>query len=1161
MKNDDTPLDPLLEALGETARREAIAEQERFDDRWHRLVRGELSAAEEAALRAEVEAAKDGERQGDYEALRPLGEAFHDRMVLRLLAERQPSGAPGTPAAGKVVSMAERQGTPRRWLPAAAGIAAVLLMALVGVRLGWFDGAGGPLPEYAITMRRGIQEERGSTTASTAVPTFHRDRAFEMAVSTSDPIDGDLRRRYFLQNDAGEVREWGFRFRESPARDAEVVMGTGGEVEPGSWDLVMLYGHADRLPDPLADPEVLDRGQGRGWATLRQPLRVEPGVGGSDPYRPETRLRVEYAGCFAVSPGPVCVPQGETLKLWIQVPVTTALEIQVGGHAVEQLRIEKPGGQLFRVPVAATDGEVRVIADLPEGREAWRLELGTFGPEWLRALLSSAYGGADGARRDMEDRLALATPAEAAFLHSYLARFPGIPEAESTAHLEEAVRLHQKAGQLRQVAEDVSMLAHREMVQQRMESARQRLEGVTLPFYAPAEARFLLLYSRGVLERNTGNYRLAGESLAAAYALAAALELDQQTIAEQAFGLTLQSLGRVDEAAAYFQRSPGTIRDACERASWLNNRAWLVLLSDPASRLGLGDPIQMLAEGLAAAADCPAALRLHLLLNQALALVEEGRGQEAWAALYEADRLESASTLLHRLWRQDIEARLALEDSDGGGPTALSLYQAMEDMATRAFFPEGVWRAKVGQAKALARMGDRPRAIATLHAAETLLDSQSLQVPMHEGRAQFVTQREEGSRLLLALLLQDQRLDEALTVARRSRIRVLKGLLQGHRLDHLSPADQARWQAAHDQYRALRHEIAALAEAEHERAGDAKEGEIRLQRERLQAAARKVLDRAYLLLGSEAPWTPPPLAEGEALLIYHPLPEGWVGFAATAGRIVAHRFAWTPSALDEPQTLAQTLLKPFRAQIEQAARIRVLPYGPVRLVDFHALPWGDGVLLQDRAVVYGLDLDDRDPTRRLPREAPRRALILTNPSGGLPAAEAEGDAVAQGLAAQAGSWRIQRLQQEATAPAVVEGFSQGVDLFHYAGHGSFGGGEGWDSALELARESRLALGDVLALDQPPRWVVLSACEAARSAEARIAGAGLGVAQAFLVAGSDLVVAATRPVGDAAAQRLFAEVYAQWPPDGDLGEALRVAQVAWRRQAPGEDWASFRILVP
>ena len=117
---------------------------------------------------------------------------------------------------------------------------------------------------------------------------------------------------------------------------------------------------------------------------------------------------------------------------------------------------------------------------------------------------------------------------------------------------------------------------------------------------------------------------------------------------------------------------------------------------------------------------------------------------------------------------------------------------------------------------------------------------------------------------------------------------------------------------------------------------------------------------------------------------------------------------------------------------------------------------------------------------------------------------------------------------------------------------------GWDSVLPLAESSDLTLGDILALTHAPRWVVLSGCETARTGTATPAES-LGLAQAFLAAGSASVLAAVRPVADETAASLVDGFYRAWTQATPASAALRAAQLALRASDPAADWASFRIV--
>jgi CHAT domain-containing protein len=237
----------------------------------------------------------------------------------------------------------------------------------------------------------------------------------------------------------------------------------------------------------------------------------------------------------------------------------------------------------------------------------------------------------------------------------------------------------------------------------------------------------------------------------------------------------------------------------------------------------------------------------------------------------------------------------------------------------------------------------------------------------------------------------------------------------------------------------------------------------------------------------------------------------------------------------------------------QAGQIRVLPYGVLRNVDFHALPFAGDVLLATAPVVYGLDL----PAPADGAEPGARALVVADPRGDLPAARREAERVTAALEAHR-QWTAETLAGPAALAGALRARLGEVDLFHYAGHAVFGGPGGWDSVLPLAGSSDLTLGDILALARAPRWVVLSGCETGRSGAAAPAES-LGLAQAFLAAGSASVLAAVRPVADETAAALVEGYYRAWSRATPAAQALRTAQLALRARDPQADWSSFRVV--
>jgi len=156
---------------------------------------------------------------------------------------------------------------------------------------------------------------------------------------------------------------------------------------------------------------------------------------------------------------------------------------------------------------------------------------------------------------------------------------------------------------------------------------------------------------------------------------------------------------------------------------------------------------------------------------------------------------------------------------------------------------------------------------------------------------------------------------------------------------------------------------------------------------------------------------------------------------------------------------------------------------------------------------------------------------------------------------------VQRLQGAAvTRAAIAASLATGkVRLLQYAGHARFVGLDGWESYLGREESQLLTVGDILTLPAPDQ-VILSGCETAASTDR--GGIGLGLAQAFVIAGAQWVIASSRTVKDADAASVILQLFHR-PilPTEDAGALLQAAQRKLVETRPDVDWASFRILVP
>ena len=129
-------------------------------------------------------------------------------------------------------------------------------------------------------------------------------------------------------------------------------------------------------------------------------------------------------------------------------------------------------------------------------------------------------------------------------------------------------------------------------------------------------------------------------------------------------------------------------------------------------------------------------------------------------------------------------------------------------------------------------------------------------------------------------------------------------------------------------------------------------------------------------------------------------------------------------------------------------------------------------------------------------------------------------------------------------------------MFHYAGHGQ--SGERLQSVLRLAQDTKLTTADILALPGVPRRVMLSACEGAAT---RDQDGGVTLADAFITAGAEAVVAAPVAVPDDQAQDFSVALYKNGFADPNIApaNAFFKTQAAFRQA--GKPLPPFRMLLP
>lgn len=809
---------------------------------------------------------------------------------------------------------------------------------------------------------------------------------------------------------------------------------------------------------------------------------------------------------------------------------------ELGGSA-RTIRVALPGG-LRSIDVPKDADRVSVEGFVLEVRPAKVYD-------WLdEAKAARAKGDPGRARELVTPHLTDADSTAAALAEGMIARLDlarGRAD-EAVPHFRAAVARHRMGGRVSDAVDDSFALAFAlHQRSRRYDEARGALDANANDLDIYPEGRARDPYYRGILAGEVGDHRGALVLLREASKRAAELGMTKGARnARSSTALEMQEIGRAKEAQTILldlekELSGATDATPCERAEIANNVGWGSILLREDARPAL--------ERAVAITECKDAyVRGFALGNLARVALRAGDADLAAERLDEAKAAVTEPRGIERIENRILEGRIALARKQDAA--ALAVFEEALVAARAAYLRLPEWQALTARAEAQAALGKKEDAVRSLLEAERVLEESTLLVPLGEGRGSFVADRSKSAQVAVELLVQLGRAAEAARVARRSRARVLSGVARGLRIASLAPEERGAWEAA---VRIFRTERAALDEAAANDwklpADDVKRVmEVRKDRDR---AIRETLEKAMSVLSRNArvedAGADPPLAAGDLEIVVHPVTDGWTAIARDASGATAY-------SLSDPGTngaaLGKTLLDPISARIDRARRVRVHAYGAWRNVDVHALPYRNEPLVARVAVDYPVGLGaGRGST------SSDRVLVVGDPNGDLPSARDEARSVAEGFPKERVSLLV---RDDATAAKIAEGI-RSAGTFHYAGHGIFSGLEGWESALPLASGGRLGVADVIALAPAPARVVLSGCDSAKSeGEAE----GLGLAQAFVAAGSTEVLAPIRPVPDDLAAKLASRIHRDNAP---LATALRDAIATFREEDPKADWAAFRVL--
>ncbi len=277
--------------------------------------------------------------------------------------------------------------------------------------------------------------------------------------------------------------------------------------------------------------------------------------------------------------------------------------------------------------------------------------------------------------------------------------------------------------------------------------------------------------------------------------------------------------------------------------------------------------------------------------------------------------------------------------------------------------------------------------------------------------------------------------------------------------------------------------------------------------------------------------------------------ERWLRLASSPRRSAELR----PRAIQ----LTNALLAPIADRIDQAERLLVIPYGPLQLLSFAALPSPTDhqqYLVQQLPVSRDLSASIHVADRQTEPGGSPIAVVFGDPQvpemqpasgqrnrGALPSARDEAKAVAAIFGDRAHLYLGEQATEEEAKRSLPD-----ATVIHFATHAILDQDSPLDSSLVLSpstsSQGLLHAWEIIeSVQLKADLVVLSACETARGEER--AGEGIvGLVNALKVAGAKAVLASLWRVEDRSTEVLMARFYSYLANGDDTAVALRNAQL-------------------
>ncbi|WP_185964548.1 CHAT domain-containing protein [Aliikangiella marina] len=678
-----------------------------------------------------------------------------------------------------------------------------------------------------------------------------------------------------------------------------------------------------------------------------------------------------------------------------------------------------------------------------------------------------------------------------------------------------------------------------------------------------ASSLFFVNYYKGTLYAYLGDHRKAESYINEAIKIASDFELQSYLgDARFIFSKILIESGRIEKAVEIRKSLLSNNLEQCKKALYLDGLGWAKLQQadsfQNSNKAHLKESINTLKQAISITeADCKTrdSLKVNILINLAMAYVHDQDFERAQATVERINQLKSKLSYQQKLDLQEIQGQLHLNSDKLH--QALNSFNALLKYSEALKYSKSTIKSLVGLAQTYERLGESNAAIKHYEHASELVFNHSLTVPISSSQPNFISNLSNFSHKYVEFLYRNNRIEDALRVSRKFRANWMQDLFRFSQINSQNLNNNATWIATLKRIRQIRNDI-----VEHQSIiWTLPKDRIHLSDTALLEKKKelaKLFDLAVSIVNQTAIKDGVNLLaprKNELYLFFYPTINGWLGFAQSDNEISTHLVTNQQATNLSTQELAQQWIDSFATKISQVEDLKIYPFGALKNVDFQSLNYKKDLLINHKNVHYGVDLV-RPSNMQPERGDSINSLIVANSLGDLK--ETENEATTITRFTKQVNWQSHLLKTQETQFTLVKNQLERSQHFHYAGHIFKDKNQSTQYILPLADNAYLDINDIIILKQAPRWVVLSACNSAKSSFSAIAES-VGLAQAFIISGSEKVIASSRPVLDEQANVLMTKFYKKWISSGDFSASFRKTQIELIKEDPEADWLAFRIL--